>query len=88
MGNVWRLGQGRYLGIVAGQEQPGEVAELTAEQQLVLDVAEANLLNFRQGGQFYDLDVAHDDLQIMENTTPWGEMVPPGWVCDEEWRIV
>ena len=41
MGNVWRLGQGRYLGIVAGQEQPGEVAEMPAEQQLVLDVREA-----------------------------------------------
>ncbi len=76
MGNVWRLGQGRYLGIVAGQEQPGEVAEMTAKQQLVLDVGEANFLYFRQGGQIYDLDIAHDDLQIMENTTPWGDGAP------------
>lgn len=76
MGNVWRLGQGRYLSIVAGQEQPGEVAEMTAEQQLFLDVAEANLFNFRQSGQIYDLDIAHDDLQIMENTTPWGDGAP------------
>ncbi len=77
MGNVWRLGQGRYLGIVAGQEQPGEVAEMTAKQQLVLDFGEANFLYFRQGGQIYDLDIAHDGLQIMENTTPWGRWCPP-----------
>jgi hypothetical protein len=23
------------------------------------------------------LDIAHDDLQIMENTTPWGRWCPP-----------
>ncbi|PBZ24080.1 hypothetical protein CJT50_31795, partial [Pseudomonas aeruginosa] len=34
-------------------------------------------LYFRQGGQIYDLDIAHDDLQIMENTTPWGRWCPP-----------
>lgn len=32
MGNVWWLGQGRYLGIVVGQEQLGEVVEMFVEQ--------------------------------------------------------
>ncbi|MDI4066973.1 hypothetical protein QK416_23390, partial [Pseudomonas aeruginosa] len=50
---------------------------MPAEQQLVLDVREANFLYFRQGGQIYDLDIAQDDLQIMENTTPWGRWCPP-----------
>uniref|UniRef100_UPI0035659C5C hypothetical protein n=1 Tax=Pseudomonas aeruginosa TaxID=287 RepID=UPI0035659C5C len=55
----------------------GSLFQSFPKQQLVLDFGEANFLYFRQGGQIYDLDIAHDDLQIMENTTPWGRWCPP-----------